>query len=285
MEAKELYPKVMVFENALENPQDFLKSITVDMEYVNPWTPWYSLGKETFFTEYSWIETENFPTQEQWDEKFGGLKNPLAKRISDLFYDCTKQYVEKYGVTIPNWSHGTPYLLIHDAKEPTQKTAMTYHTDFIMAQTHNPGYKHWVTCLVYLNDDYEGGEVAFKVFKDDVDFDHFIYKPIKDDYEGGEVSLQASKDDVDFDHFIYKPKAGDVLVLPAHPPYYHGVHAAKISEKVFIRLFWGYEYAGSEEWLANQNKYGKEKWGEMEKERLDEEFKTAKWSKGPIEEL
>jgi hypothetical protein len=111
--------------------------------------------------------------------------------------------------------------------------------------------------LIYLNDDYEGGEVAFKVFKDDVDFDYFIYKP----------------------------KAGDVLVLPAHPPYYHGVHAAKINQKVFIRLFWGYEYAGSEEWLANQNKYGEEVWGEMEKQRLDEEFKSAKWSKGPVEKL
>ena len=257
MEAKELYPKVMVFENALENPQDFLKSITVDVEHVKPWTPWYSLGKETFFTEYSWIETENFPTKEQWDERFGNLKNSLAKQISDLFYKYTKQYVDRYKITIPNWSHGTPYLLIHDPKDPNQQTAMTYHTDFIQSQTHNPGYKHWVTCLVYLNDDYEGGEIAFKVFKNDIDFDYFVYKP----------------------------KAGDILICPAYPPYYHGVHSAKINQKVFIRLFWGYEYCGSEEWLANQNKYGKDTWEKMEKERMDYEFKTSKWSKGPVERI
>lgn len=257
MKAKELYPKVMVFENALENPKDFLKSITVDIECVKPWTPWYSLGKETFFTEYSWIETANFPTQEQWDERFGNLKNPLAKQISDLFYKYTKQYVDRYKITIPNWSHGTPYLLIHDPKDPSQQTAMSYHTDFIQSQTHNPGYKHWITCLIYINDDYDGGEIAFKVFKNNTEFDYFIYKP----------------------------KAGDVLICPAHPPYYHGVHAAKNKEKVFIRLFWGYEYAGSEEWLANQEKYGKEAWEKMEAKRLDEEFKTAKWSKGSVEKL
>jgi hypothetical protein len=256
MQSKELYPRVMVFENAIENPKEFLKQI-INSEHVRPWEPWYTLGKQTFFTQYPHIKTEKFPTKQQWDEVFGTNTNPLAKQTSDLFYECTNQYVQKYGVDIQNWSHGAPYLLTHEAKTPDKVLAMQYHTDFIMSQTNNPGYKHWLTCLVYVNDDYEGGEIAFKVFKND------------DDY----------------DHFVYKPKAGDVLICPAHPPYYHGVHRTKTNYKAFIRLFWGYDYEGSPEWLANQEKYGKEEWDRMEKERLDIEFRTSKWMKGAVEEI
>ena len=256
MQSKELYPKVMVFENALENPQEFLNQM-MNSEHVKPWEPWYDLGNQTFFTEYPWIRTETFPTKEQWTERFGGIQNPLATQISDLFYQCTKEYVDKYEVSIPNWSHSAPYLLTHKAKERNKSLAMQYHTDFIMSQTNNPGYKHWLTCLVYVNDDYEGGEIAFKVFKNDEDYDHFVYKP----------------------------KAGDILLCPAHPPYYHGVHRTKTNYKAFIRLFWGYDYEGSPEWLANQQKYGKEEWDKMEKERLDIEFRTSKWMKGTVEEI
>ena len=257
MEPKELYPKVLVFENGLEKPDEFLDKIMNSEEYVKPWTQWYHLGKETFFTEYSWIKTEKFPTQEEWDKQFANIKNPLAKQIADLFYNYTKQYANKYNVNIQNWSHGTPYLLIHDAKESDKNLAMQYHTDFIMSQKDNPGYKHWLTCLIYLNDDYEGGEVAFKVYKNDVDYDYFVYKP----------------------------KAGDVFICPAYSPYYHGVHKTKTNYKAFIRLFWGFDYEGSPEWLDNQSKYGVAEWDKMEKERLDFEFKTSKWMKGSVEEL
>ena len=32
-----------------------------------------------------------------------------------------------------------------------------------------------------------------------------------------------------------------------------------------------YEYEGSEEWLANQRRYGAYKWGKMEIDRIEEE--------------
>jgi hypothetical protein len=53
-----------------------------------------------------------------------------------------------------------------------------------------PGYKHWLTCNIYINDNYEGGGLSFKVFTNETEYDHFSYKP----------------------------SAGDALVFPSHDP-------------------------------------------------------------------
>jgi hypothetical protein len=37
-----------------------------------------------------------------------------------------------------------------------------------------------------------------------------------------------------------------------------------------IRSFWQFDYEGSPEWIENENKYGKEIWDKMEKDRIKE---------------
>lgn len=253
---EEIYPKVIVFHNAIEDPDGFLNEITTRQRYVEPWHDWYTFGSQTLFLEYPYFNFKAFPSQNEWDVELDKISNPLAKYIANIFFSCTKQYVDKYKIVNNNWIHGIPTICSHSPKEETKDLAMQYHTDFIMSQSENPGYKHSLTCNIYINDDYDGGEISYKIFKDEENYESFTYKPQK----------------------------GDVLVFPSTPPYFHGVKKTLKNEKYFIRMFWGYDYNGSENWLLNEKRYGKELWEVMEKERIDKENKSSMWMKGHLVE-
>jgi hypothetical protein len=115
---------------------------------------------------------------------------------------------------------------------------MQYHTDFIQSQKDMPGEKFFITCTMYINDDYKGGDIEF--FIDNKLINH-------------------------------KPVAGDILIFPSTQPYFHGVKTITDGNKFFIRNFVMHTYEGSKEWLENQIKYGAYRWSKMEQERLDYE--------------
>jgi hypothetical protein len=106
---------------------------------------------------------------------------------------------------------------------------------------------------MYLNDDYDGGEVSFKVFQD-----------------------ESNDPDAEYVRHMYKPESGDVTIFPSRAPYYHGVRSVHNGIKYFIRSFYMYDYDGSEEWHANKNKYGEELWRQMEVERQKADMKSGK---------
>ena len=99
-------------------------------------------------------------------------------------------------------------------------------------------YPRTISMSFYLNDNYENGEICFKIKN------HYI---------------------------SHKPKKGDVIVFPSKSPYFHAVRKASGSDRYMIRSFWQYDYSGSDEWLKNQKKHGKEEWYKMEKDRIKKE--------------
>jgi hypothetical protein len=110
------------------------------------------------------------------------------------------------------------------------------HTD------HGFSYSCTVSSILYLNDDYEGGEICFKIN------DHYI---------------------------SHKPQAGDVIVFPSRDPYMHGVRKSFGPRRYMIRCFWEFEDKGSDEWHANKAKYGEDVWDQMEKDRFKKEIFNA----------
>lgn len=253
---EEIYPKVIVYHDAMPNCEEFLRISQTSTKYSTEITEWYTLGNQNMIKNYPHLMFEHFPNADEWKQSFEPMDNPLTDMASNAFYASTSDYVESNSISIPNWVHGTPTINSHFAKSKDEFLAMQYHTDFIMSQTNCRGFKHWVTCNIYLNDDYDGGELSFKIFKNNTEFD-FVK---------------------------YKPRAGDALVFPSHPPYFHGVHKTLKKEKYFIRMFWGYNYEGSPEWLANEQLYGAETWAKMEKQRIDFENKSSMWMKGHLDE-
>lgn len=186
------------------------------------------------------------------EEEYFNKEKMYVSELINAFETSTAHYLNHQGVEKEDdWHMMYPAICRYNVT--TEDTAlgqgvvgplaMAHHSDYELLKEEMPGDKFVVTCTVYLNDDYEGGGVEF--------------------LENGNAHL-------------YKPKAGDVCVFPSgHPDYlsekfryFHGVEAVKSGKKFFVRIFWMKPYQGSEEWLANQEKYGEDVWAEMEKARI-----------------
>lgn len=133
---------------------------------------------------------------------------------------------------------------VHDPKNNKYNLPMNYHVDNMKANLDNKGTKLAVTVTMYLNDDYEGGEISF--------------------YDSVENKI-----------YNYKPKPGDVTVFPSFEPFYHGVLPMSGNTRYLIRCFLMYDYEGSDEWKEDSMKYPPEELEEKYKEKRMKAFEKA----------
>jgi hypothetical protein len=236
IEYVEIYPKIHVYKNVFKDAKDFLnKALELD-----GWEGWYSFGRMRSL-QIDTMEYKNFPTKDEYiiSTHKTGIERELTLEIESIFYDVTSHYVNMHNISLDNWVHHSPVINEYiPGGGISDHYAMNYHTDYIPFEAENPGLKFGITNTFYLNDDYEEGEICFKI---------------------GE------------DYISYKPEAGDAMCFPSTRPYLHGVAKAVNGYRYIGRTFWQYKYNGSEEWLKNEEKYGKEVWAEMEKERISQE--------------
>lgn len=240
LEFEIIYPKIHVYRNTFNDVDSFLEKAKKQ----EGWEKWYTFGSMLPLMERQ-VSFDHFPTKEEYDEarSWGPItdQSELTKEVGDIFFDVTNHYVDYYKeeVSLPNYIKGSASINIYENDAGVSENyAMNYHTDFIVPLKENPGIKFGITTTFYLNDNYENGEICFK---------------INDDY------------------ISHKPQAGDVIVFPSRDPYMHAVRKSSGASRYMIRSFWQYEYEGSEAWHLNANKYGKELWEQMEKERFDVE--------------
>ncbi len=246
-----LYPKIHLYKNLIPNPEKLVEILKESeskpgsSKIFFDWVPWSRFGTYLNQTPIPEVILTEIPESER-DEKFYYEYN-YAKIIWNAFNTATNHFLNEHGVTKgDNWViMGPSYSrYFYDNNPRSHKDVMTHHTDFVRIEADMPGNKFAITCTMYLNDDYEGGDIDF-IIKNN--------------------------------HITYKPKAGDVLVFPSgHPDilsdghmYLHGVKRVKKADKYLIRCFYQIPYEGSAEWLANQEKYGKDVWADMEKRRIE----------------
>lgn len=241
-----LYPKIHVYKNVFDDVDEFLKKA----KEATGWEQWYTFGDMLALQEQS-FQFDVFPTKEQYissriwqvGDSNRNLVSSLAKELGEIFYDVTKDFIEMYPECITqNWIKNPASINKYiDGSGVSENYSMNYHTDFVQSEKDMPGQKYGITTTFYLNDNYDSGEICFK---------------INDEY------------------IAYKPEKGDVIVFPSSPPYFHAVRKAYGSDRYMARSFWQYNYNGSEEWIENQKKFGLEKWDSMEQERIKEERVT-----------
>lgn len=254
-----LYPRINVYQNAIPNSNDFVDLLERSQKQ-NPehlftgWEDWYGFG---LMMNLGMTQTHDYSND--WNGNPLDLNNEYAlkqsqflKTLDDVFYLVTQDYIQQYQITLPNW-HPSGFSICK-YKETAQENhlAMHYHTDYVGANAEAPGLKFAITCTMYLNDNYDGGGLSF---------------------------LEEETGDV----IDYKPKAGDVVVFPSGDPitgashYFHGVDKIANGDKYLIRTFWQYEYEGSKDWWEGVEKYGKEQWEIIAKEKMKKELASGKW--------
>lgn len=237
---------IWIFKNVLKNSKDLIKYFEKNRD----WQDWYLFGTNASVSEHG-CHFHSFPNVEEFNKQISDYHTGQNKsesdiyfenQINDLFYNVTKLYIEENNVELDNWVYSGWNIAKYTQQEDASYN-MAYHTDYQRELEHMPGVKFGITAVFYLNDGYTGGEVNFKIFAD------------KD--------LQTVEKE-----FLYSPAEGDVMVFPSNHPNYHGVNATTKGNKYIIRTYWRYNYEGSAKWLKMQEKYGKEKWQQMEDERV-----------------
>lgn len=253
-----LYPGIVVFRKGLPNTEEIIAAIDAS----DHWQPWYNVGEQIILNQKTSLTFSNsFPNEQEWQAANDNYKTQtepveLAKIISDIeqtFYEATTHYFDMYPASLKNWMHGASNVLKYHGRLATveeiegqskvtgskydtsrgeaggtKEHTLPFHTDFYQKDEFEPGLKAEYTVTIYLNDDYIGGEIDYRIFngtEHELGFEDGDVIPLDPAY--GEVPK-----------LVYKPQAGDIIVFPSRPPYYHGVRRVESGIKKFIRMFW-----------------------------------------------
>jgi hypothetical protein len=232
---KELAPGIMLYRPEIKIIDELIDDIKMGKEFeANPYIRnWHTWGSYDGFRK---LDLDLQKIEENLD-KYPNLKNidmyidlfNTYKFISSLYLNDVKDlnilkpYI-KYEIDHKDWLFKGYMLQLQKAQSPEAEPGMAlgFHLD-IADSNIDSGVKHIFTGNLYLNDEYESGEIVF-LFPSDInnvnDFDNF-------------KSL------------TYKPKRGDFIFYPADWPVIHGVKFAFNSDRYVIVSTTKWEYDGS----------------------------------------
>jgi len=278
-EIVEIYPKILVYKNTFKDITKSYKVLTdsiieIDDRVFSPWTMWSVFGAYlnpitpnfSMSDKFGNLQTIKTETEIQENQKKFGIE------MMENFHLVTEDYIKRYNIdvdlnetsidesgnTVPTWRWTGGTVARYKISSETQQVGMNYHSDYMREQGSSPGYKFIITCTMYFNDDYEGGEIDFVM---------------------GDKLIK------------YKPEAGDILVFPSgHPdylteegiPYLHGVMPSYNKNKYLARMYWQKYQKGSDEWYEKEEEFGKEVWANMQKS-IEYKFKMNNPQRSKIE--
>jgi len=279
LEAIEIYPNILVYKNLFKDISKSYKVLTDSLletedRLFSPWTQWSIFGDYlnpiipsfSMSEKYGNLKNIETVTQNQEDQKNFGIE------MMENFHLATEDYIKRYNIDLdlnatsveddgnilPTWRWTGGTIGKYHVSTDDNPVGMRYHSDYIREQGSAPGYKFVITCTIYFNDDYEGGEVDFAM---------------------GDKLVK------------YKPEAGDLLVFPSgHPdyltedgmPYLHGVMPSYNKNKFLSRMYWQKYEKGTEEWYQKEKEFGKDAWARMQPE-LEEQFRQQHPQRAIIE--
>lgn len=244
--------KDMVSNDSLDPLQSVLKDYhgqepqdKKDGSIIRTWESWYTYGIKSI-----WGFPKDMRDQSPQSKGYLILQDAIGKAHFD--------YIEKWkdaGVwtyDIPKWDifEGendkldnmclSSFEILQHKINKEEPYAIGVHTDWHEQRFDEPGPKQILTYTIYINDDYEGGEIDFV------------------DEENGDL-------------IVYKPRRGDVTVFPSGRPYWHGARAVTDGpNKVFVRTFGLYRSPGTKEWNDGLKNHGLALWLKMTNEKVKE---------------
>lgn len=248
MEFIQLSKDILLVKNSVENPQKLYdiikKSKKEDVNFFGPWTdwkPWGYYSKAYPRQEAGWKDCPSeggYFIRETLKSFFAALKYYKENCLNEEYFKLWEEdpniptsweeLIDAPGFAHPDvskfknparWEYGD--LLIAESKNtnPSQALSMEFHFDRRMWLTGSPSFFNY---NVYINDDYEGGEIQF------IDLET-AEKSTYVDYNGEEKECWMVDDPI-----IYKMESGDGLLFRTDVP--HSVFPVKGS-KFYVRHF------------------------------------------------
>jgi hypothetical protein len=241
-------------------------------EIIQKWEEWYELGiRSHFLMDEDRMFSSEFNLNEYTAESQKQIKTlqQIKSTLNYVYQDyidewSTKEMIDKYenqptywddwkrifGEFVTNWNFkniikdnpenndgwmGSNVELLRHNKDTTKKFAINYHLD-AFGSHFSAGPKAIMTSTIYLNDDYEGGEVSYLD-----EFNNLIVN--------------------------YKPKKGDLVVFPSYKPFFHAALPLHGNYKYFVRHFLIWNYTGSEEYKKILSEFGPDLMSKFEEYR------------------
>lgn len=170
----ERFEKIHYYKNVIDNPKELIdliessdKNLT-DKTGIPKWNEWFASGDEPYLFGYQKRFSQNVDADNNIDIQ--KINNILKNAINNASFDYSKFYNIDIGSLMP----------LSISKYSTGKS-MGPHVD-----DYNNGDDPNISVVLYLNDNYEGGEINF---------------PNQD--------------------ITIKPEAGSIVIFPSVEPYYH----------------------------------------------------------------
>jgi hypothetical protein len=220
MKKNMLHEKVYYYEDAIENFQKVMDTISelTEMNSLDDgelWGKWTASDDKEFI--YGKTQTFDLSQINQMSEPYRNKMEYIYINIMKALYAVCWDYAKSIE------DHDEPRLFpVFNIKKYDTGASMGAHYDQL------DGDKTLRYSLVmYLNDDYEGGEISFKMSDYE---DHNMLKTIDLDYE-----IAKNKNQIDFG---IKPSAGSIVIFPSSAPHYHIAHTVKSGSKYMIPSHW-----------------------------------------------
>jgi len=240
MKYEEIYPSIIVYKDVIGDI-DKLYDLVVKSEssskgdfILEEWVQWFVFG--TYVSVRNEVDDgllldfKQNPIQDEWYQK----ELYIYEQISNATKKCIDHYASMKQISFPDGSFITrpniaKYIRLEwlgdDRPEDWGDYAMQFHTDYEIGKWFTKCRQFLLTANLYLNDDYEGGEIIFLHNENIIN---------------------------------YKPKKGDLIVFPSgsprypeepfRDPYFHAVSVVESGEKYFTRSYVQYETDYSDYW-------------------------------------
>lgn len=224
MIAEQLFDNVYYYKNVIEDPKKIVDILekTEDESYsklFSGWVPWgscsgpmYEYGaqkKITYLNKHEVLQRSSGEVADNTllviDQIFGGMER-VCKDYAEKLNDSSKLLLMQ-NVEIKKYEAGTFMGAHYDQQEGDQRLKYSL--------------------VMYLNDDYEGGELSFNIKEGII---------TGTDNAAREDFLDPNNNDKIMFHI--KPEAGSVIIFPSTSPYSHTAHLVKSGYKYMVPGFW-----------------------------------------------
>lgn len=223
MDKEILDEKVYYYTNVIKDTDKLIAAI--DNLNASNWGEWMACSGEHYVYGESKdilpLDMRNGIVDENYDY--------IYNTINDAFDAVARDYAKAMG------NNDDPKLFpVHPIKKYTAGTFMGAHFD---QQEGDERLKY--SLVMYLNDDYEGGEISFTIVSPDNAISYGgKYMDGPRSYGGPEPDMEIAKKNPESFTFFVKPKAGSVIVFPPSPPYHHTAHLVKSGYKYMVPQHW-----------------------------------------------